>query len=56
MITALVGVGSAWGWNEAGRDADLMVALAIGALVVGSSNSPSCSRGWSPRSGTFAFR
>ena len=35
MITALVGVGSAWGWNAAGRDADLMVALAIGALVGG---------------------
>ena len=35
MITALVGFGSAWGWNAAGRDADLMVVLAIGALVGG---------------------
>jgi putative peptidoglycan lipid II flippase len=35
MITALVGFGSAWGLNAAGRDADLMVVLAIGALVGG---------------------
>ncbi|HCR04438.1 MAG TPA: murein biosynthesis integral membrane protein MurJ [Gemmatimonadetes bacterium] len=35
MITALVGFGSVWGWNAAGRDADLMVVLAIAALVGG---------------------
>ena len=35
MITALVGFGTVLGWNAAGRDADLMVVLAIGALAGG---------------------
>lgn len=35
MIVALLGFGTWLGWNAAGRDADLMVALAFGALVGG---------------------
>jgi putative peptidoglycan lipid II flippase len=35
MITVLVAFGSVLGWNAQGRDADLMVALAFGALVGG---------------------
>jgi putative peptidoglycan lipid II flippase len=33
MIAALVGFGSVLGWEAAGRDSDLMVALAVGAVV-----------------------
>jgi putative peptidoglycan lipid II flippase len=35
MIAALLAFGTALGWEAAGRDADLMIALALGALVGG---------------------
>jgi len=35
MITALVGAGTGLGWHAAGREADLVVALAWGAVVGG---------------------